>query len=173
MMRCLKFSIILILIISLQSCGYSISNNKSLAIDSVKIGKIVNMTSEPRLQDMLNTALVNEFQRRGLTVSDSSENVLEGEITNYQLKLLSEKKKSAFEYQASVTGDFRLIDGQKRDQNGGQNVKELKGITSPNIDYFIARDGLNTIIATKQQADMRAIEGIALLIVTQLSIIHQ
>lgn len=160
--RALIKILLILLILSLSSCGYSISGRKSLGIDSIKIGKIVNKTSEPYLQDELNTALVDEFQRRGVKITDLSENIIEGEITDYKLLLLSEQKGMGLEYQTQITGNFKVVCENK--------TFEYKGITSPSIDYFAAQNNLNSSISQKETSNQQAIKGVAFLIVTQISI---
>jgi len=155
---------IIFLTLLLFSCGYSITNRASLTIDSIKIGKIVNKTAEPTLQDALNTALMDEFQRRGVVISDGSDNIIEAEITGYKLELLSEKNGIGFEYQTTVKVDFKF-------KRSGKDI-EYKGITSPSIDYFAAQGSLNSTIAQKQLSDKQAMDGIAFYIVTQLSLKH-
>ncbi|MBF0540841.1 MAG: hypothetical protein HQK91_05260 [Nitrospirae bacterium] len=154
--------VIILLALSIISCGYTIASRASLSIDSIKIGKIINKTSEPSLQDMLNIALVDEFQRRGVKVTDSSDNIIDADIISYKLDLLSEKKELGLEYQTNIKVDFRVrCNGEDR---------EYRGVTSPSIDYFAGQSALNSTAAHKQLSDKQAMDGIAFFIVTQLAL---
>ncbi|MBF0591690.1 MAG: hypothetical protein HQL02_06335 [Nitrospirae bacterium] len=132
-----------------------------MPFDNVKIGKITNTTTEPKLQDRLYEALNEQFMRRGVRVSDSSDNVIDGKINYYLVTAVSEKQGYASEYEATIKGDFTL----KRD---GKDVRTLKGMTSAFSETFENADRLNQLVTNKESADARAIDGLALRVVLEL-----
>ncbi|KJU82338.1 lipoprotein [Candidatus Magnetobacterium bavaricum] len=153
--------LIVLCLFMLYGCGYTVVNRGSLAFDTVRIGSITNVTVEPKLQDMLYEALTEHLMRRGVTVSDSADNVLEGKINYFNAYSLSEKKGYASDYEVIIKGDFTL----KRD---GKDVRTLKGVTSAFSETFESAQRLNKLVANKQSADVRAIDSLALRIVMEL-----
>ncbi len=146
---------------SLSNCGYSLQNSHTLPFESIKIGKIINRTSEPKLQDKLHVALTEEFLRHGVSVIYSSENVLTGEIIYFNLKTLSEKKEFAAEYEVIIRGDFRFKD------NTGK-IKGIKGVSSPFIESFHSAENISGIIASKEVAEKTALKRLSIMIVSEL-----
>ncbi|MBF0608788.1 MAG: LPS assembly lipoprotein LptE [Candidatus Magnetobacterium sp. LHC-1] len=132
-----------------------------MAFDTVRIGDISNVTVEPKLQDMLYSALTEHLMRRGVRVSDSADTVIEGRINHFNVYTLSEKKGYASDYEVILKGDFTL----KRD---GRDVRTLKGVTSAFSETFDSAERLNALVANKQSADVRAIDSLALRIVMEL-----
>ncbi|MBF0342957.1 MAG: hypothetical protein HQL06_01880 [Nitrospirae bacterium] len=132
-----------------------------MPFDSVRIGNIANITSEPKLQDKLYEALAVQFMKRGVRVSDSSDNVFEGRINFFSVFTLTEKKGYASDYEVVAKGDFTL-------RRADGTVRNLKGMTSVFSETFESADRLNELVAHQESADDRAIEGLALRIISEL-----
>ncbi|MBF0520654.1 MAG: hypothetical protein HQK92_13140 [Nitrospirae bacterium] len=152
---------ILVCLSLLAGCGYRVIGKDSLPFTTVKIGRIKNTTPEPKLEDMFYTALAEEFLKRGITVTDSAENTIEGEINSFQLTIAAEKVGFATDYNITMSGDFVLksIDGKK---------KELKGVKSPFYESVSAPDTVNDIVASKEVAAAGAIKRLAASLVFEL-----
>jgi len=151
-------------LLSLSGCGYSVYQGSSFPFDSVRIGRIVNVTPEPKLQDKLHIALTEEFLRHGIDVTDSSENVLSGTITEFTLRILSERGEFATEYEAVITGNFTFTDREGR-------IKELKNISSPFIESFSgekATGKIAQIVGAKENTAETALRGLSMMIVSEL-----
>jgi hypothetical protein len=160
------FSVLLLLtayfsLFTFYGCGYSIHKKASLPFDAVRIGKIENKTVEPKLQDRLSKALTEEFLKQGISVYSGAGYQLSGTIHYFELQILSEKADVAVEYEITIKGDFKLADPSG-------NVKEFKNIGSPFIVSFSGSGTLNELIASKELASERAIQDMAMEIVSAL-----
>jgi outer membrane lipopolysaccharide assembly protein LptE/RlpB len=159
-----KYILLAAVALIVSGCGYTLITKAQMPYTSIRIGKITNMTSTPKLQDMLYEALAEEFLKRGVSISDSAENTFEGAIYYYNLKGVAEKKKYAAEYEISIRVAFKI-----RDKN--DNVtKEIKDISSPFIESFESQDAVNTIIAMKEQQDERAMRSLAAYLVYEFTL---
>jgi hypothetical protein len=145
----------------LAGCGYTIHGRASLPFDSIQIGKIENITVEPKLQDRLHKALTEEFLRQGIAVYPGAGYKLIGTINQFELRILSEKADIATEYEVLIKGDFKLTDPSG-------NIKEFKNIGSPFIVSFSGPGPLDELIASKELASERAIIDMAMEIVAIL-----
>ncbi len=148
-------------LLSLSGCGYTLQGSSSFPFDTVRVGKIVNTTSEPKLQDKLHVALAEEFLRHGIQVTQSSENVLEGRITRFKLRTLSEKREFAAEYEAIIEGDFSFTEESGK-------IREMKKVSSPFIESFFGADEVSGIVASKEEAAEKALRNLAMVIVSEL-----
>ncbi|MEW6067421.1 MAG: LPS assembly lipoprotein LptE [Nitrospirota bacterium] len=149
------------LLSTLFGCGYSIRGKAQLPFDSIQIEKIENLTTEPKLQDMLYRALTEEFLRQGVNVSSGSDYKLSGRINLYELRVLSVKEDIADEYEVIISGDFKLI-GLSGD------IKELKAIGTPFIVSFSSYGAIENVIASKELASEEAIRNMAVEIVAAI-----
>src|SRR4030043_1623632 len=141
--------------------GYTIHGKASLPFDSIQIGKIENITVEPKLQDRLHEALTEEFLKQGIAVYPDAGYKLIGTINKFELLILSEKSDVAEEYEVLIKGDFKLIDPSG-------NIKEFKNIGSPFIVSFSGPGPLDELIASKEIASEKAIKDMAMEIVAVL-----
>jgi hypothetical protein len=139
-------------------CGYTIHGKASLPFNSIQIGRIENKTIEPKLQDRLHRALTEEFLRHGISVDPVADYKLSGAIHLFELKVLSEKKDIAVEYEVIIKGDFRLIEPSG-------DIKEFKDIGSPFIISSSGSGMLEDVITSKELASERAIRDMAIEIV--------
>lgn len=146
------------LILFVTGCGYSIHGQASLPFREIGIGDIENRTLEPKLQDKLHRALVEEFRKQGISVTPSAEYRITGVINNFNMVGLSEKEDIVVEYSVIVNADFRLVDREGK-------VREIKNITSPFIVSFTGSEDLGRLLATREIAEERALRDIAMEIV--------
>lgn len=142
----------------LFGCGYSIQNKASLPFHAIQIGKIQNVTVEPKLQDMLCKALTDEFLKHGVAVNRDAGYKLGGTINHFELLILSEKSDIATEYEVVIKGNFTLTDPSGK-------IKELKNTGSPFIVSFSGPGHLNNLIASKELASEKAMRDMAMEIV--------
>ncbi|MCI4625645.1 MAG: LPS assembly lipoprotein LptE [Candidatus Magnetoovum sp. WYHC-5] len=160
----MKKSLLLIFIL-LFGCGYKIVGTETLNFDSVRIGKIVNATTEPKLEDKLYFVLTEEFMKRGVTVTDQSENVIDGTITDFTTRILSEKLDYAVEYEIVITGDFVL-------RRGDEKIKEIKGMMSPFIESYKSpeySEKINPLTAAKEIREEEALRVLSKRLISNLA----
>jgi hypothetical protein len=139
-------------------CGYSLQNKANLPFQSIQIGKIENITVEPKLQDILYRALTDEFLKHGVSVDPNAGYKLSGIINHFELLILSEKSDIATEYEVVIKGNFNLTDPSGK-------IKELKNTISPFIVSFSGPGPLNDLIASKEKASEKAMKDMAMEIV--------
>lgn len=139
-------ALLLTLVFLLSGCGYSVQKKTDLPFSEIYISKLNNNTFEPKLQDKLHRALAETFSQYGFEISRSSRYRLEGDITKFEIKTLSEKDLITTEYQILLFCNFRLIDTQTG------NVTKIEGITEPFVNYFIAKGRLENVLAQKEIA---------------------
>lgn len=142
----LPVSLFLVLVFLLSGCGYAIQKKADLPFTEIYIGKLNNNTFEPKLQDKLHRTLAEGFSQYGFQVSPSSRYRLEGDITKFEIKTLSEKDLITTEYQIILFCNFRLIN----DETG--SITKIDGITEPFVNYFIAKGRLENVLAQKEMA---------------------
>ncbi|MBF0554645.1 MAG: hypothetical protein HQK96_08855 [Nitrospirae bacterium] len=158
-----KYMLLTATLLFISGCGYKLMTKAEMPYTSIRIGKILNTTSTPKLQDMLYEALATEFLKRGVTISDSAEYVLEGKIYFYMLTAVAEKKKYAAEYEIAINGSFKLTD------KNGVIIKEIKDMSSPFIESFESQDAVNSIIASKEQQNEAAMGDVAAYLVYEMT----
>lgn len=137
---------ILLISFSLTGCGYSIQKKADLPFDSIHIGKINNQTFEPRLQDKLNRILTDTFMQYGFQINPNSRYRIEGDITRFDLKTLSEKDLITTEYQIFLFCNFQVID---KDTN---NTIRIDSISTPFVSYFSSKGKLEIALVQKELA---------------------
>lgn len=151
---CVLFSVLL------TGCGYTIHGRSSLPFQSIAVSKIVNKTYEPRLEDRMQVALVNELMRSGFVMDSGSGYRIIGNLTTFDLATLSEKVGVAVEYEVTIRGDFRLVD-----PFGGVRVLRNRGVF---IVSFPSTATLQNVIALKELATERALKDFASEIVASI-----
>jgi hypothetical protein len=157
----LFFFIPVLFLVLLNGCGYSIHRQASLPFREIGIGSIENRTLEPKLQDKLHRALVEEFRKQGISVTPAAANRITGVISNFNMVGLSEKEDIVVEYSVMVNADFGVVDREGK-------VRELKNISSPFIVSFTGSEDLGRLLATRDMAVERAMRDIAMQIVGAL-----
>ncbi|HXX53043.1 MAG TPA: LPS assembly lipoprotein LptE, partial [Thermodesulfovibrionales bacterium] len=133
---------------------------KDLPFRTIAISKIVNKTFEPKLEDRMQTALVNELMVQGFEIESSSGYKINGAITQFELGTLSEKSGVATEYEVTIKGDFKLTDPSGK-------IKQLRnhGVF---IVSFSSSEQLQTVMALKEQATVTALQDFASEIVASI-----
>jgi len=152
--------LILVLGLSFWGCGYTIQGKRNLPFQTIAINKIVNKTFEPKLEDRMQIALVNELMVEGFVIDSSSGYKINGAITQFELITLSEKSGVATEYEVIIKGDFKLIDSSGKS-------KELRshGVF---IVSFSSSEQLQAVIALKELATERALKDLSSEIVASI-----
>ena len=157
----MKKTWVLIFSLFLVGCGYTIHGKASLPFDSIQITGIENRTLEPKLQDKLYRALTEEFLKQGITVRPGADYKLSGTIHFFELRVLSEKKDIAVEYEVAIKGDFKLF-------GPSGEMKTLKNIGSPFIVSFPGSGLMEDVIASKESISEKAMRDMAVEIVSAL-----
>ena len=142
-------------------CGYNI--RRKPPVDSVRLGRIVNNTTEPKLQDRLYEALSLSLMQNGIRIENSSQYEIKGSIDGIKLRGTAEEDGVAIQYEVSISGNFVLIgpDGKAR---------ELRSSDVFIVIFSSADPLLERVIAQKEAAIKRALNNMATEIVT--SILH-
>lgn len=145
----------------LAGCGYTLQNRTTLLFDSIQIERIENKTVEPKLQDEFYAAVTEEFLKHGISVQLQADYKLSGTIKHYELRILSEKRGVAVEYEVLMKGDFKLT-------GPSGYTREIKDIGSPFIVSFPVSGPLEDVLALKEVASGSAIRDIAMEVVAAL-----
>ncbi len=138
----------------LSGCGYSIYRQSELPFTDIQISTIENKTYEPKLQDKLHKALTEEFIRNGIKVSPVADTKLSARVHTFNMDILSEKEGITIGYRVVISADFTV-----EDKNGR---KEFKNIDSPFIVSLTASEALNTLLATKELIEEKALRDVAM-----------
>lgn len=155
------FTIAVFLSMLSGGCGYTVLTKANLPFDTVKIGNIKNTTSEPKLQDKLYEALTVAFMKRGVSVTDSSDNVVEGTINYFGVGIAATSQNVASSYVTVIKGDFTF-------KGPDGKVRRLPGMSSPFYESFDSQLAVNDIISAKESEDEQAIGSLALRLVSEL-----
>lgn len=149
-----------ICLLSLSACGYTVHGRANLPFRSVSLGKIVNKTFEPKLEDRMQVALAEELLKNGFSLENNADHKIEGVIKTYELRVLSEKGGVADQYEVVINGDFRLLDssGASKPLRGG-------GIF---IVSFKSAGTLPEVMAQKDRATARALRDLSSEIVASM-----
>lgn len=134
-------------------CGYRAMGKSDLPFSSVEVASIKNTTVEPGLEDRLRFALTAELLRNGIRPGHGAEYHVEGTITTYDLRVLTERSGIAMEYEVSVRGEFRLV-------GPGGSVKALSG-GGVFIVAFSSSERLESVLALREKATDRALRDLA------------
>lgn len=157
----LRFSLCALLIACcFAACGYTLHGRADLPFPSLAVGKIVNNTFEPRLEDRMQVALADELMKSGFLIDSNSGYRLNGTITAFELKTLSEKSGVAVEYEVTVRGDFKLVGSSGK-------ARELRnhGVF---IVSFPSTDSLQNVVALKERAIEKALRDLSIEIIASI-----
>lgn len=138
----------------LYGCGYTLQTKANLPFDAVAIGRIENRTFEPKLQDRFNSELAETLMEYGFALNPSAQFRIEGDITGFELIILSEKNLTASEYQVTIKGSFRLVDTATA-------IATPLHSDSPFVTYFRSESGFESVLAQKELATNKALKDIA------------
>lgn len=140
-------------VISSSGCGYSIHGTADLPFRTITVGKVVNRTFEPGLDNRFKRAITDELIRNGFSLEDNAEQRIEGTITTFELRTLSEKSGVTAEYEVAIKGDFILSYTSGRQ-------KALRG-SGLYIVSFQSTEKLGSVMALKQKATEKALQDLA------------
>ena len=150
-----------ILIFYISACGYNIYSRSHLPFSEISIGLIENRTIEPKLQDKLHKALIEEFIKHGVRINTAARLKLTGIIHHFDMSSLSEKNGITAEYRIFINADFKLQDDTGK-------TTEIKNIASPFIDSFTGSENLGKLIASKEMAEEMALSNISMQLIGTL-----
>ncbi len=150
-------SFIFIAVFSLYSCGYSILRGASLPFESVKIGKL---TGPGETKDKFYVAVTEAFMRHGIKVTNSSENLVEGNISSINLAIISEEDRFATAYRANIRATLTITesDGKKRSAKS----------SNPFLETFPSTDEASDFIALRERIEDEAIKKLAIKLISEL-----
>ena len=152
--RMMLLLVLLAPILLTAGCGYSVYNRASLPFTEIRIGNLDNMTLEPKLQDKLHQALVEEFAKYGVAVTPGAAPVLAGVIRNFSMVSLSEKNDVTVEYRFIIGVDFTYQDSTGK-------IREIKDRGLPFIVSFSGAGALQDLLANKTVAEQKAMSDLA------------
>jgi outer membrane lipopolysaccharide assembly protein LptE/RlpB len=152
--------ILLVFVLLTAGCGYSVYGRSSLPFTEIQIGRIENRTLEPKLEDKLYEALVEEFARNGISVTAGAASSISGVVSNYTMFSLSEKDDITVEYRIVVDADFTFRDAAGK-------TREIK-TALPFIVSFSGIGSMANLLANRDVAERQAMADIAMEIVGAL-----
>lgn len=135
-------------------CGYSIKTKASLPFTEIRIGYVENRTLEPKLDDKLHRALVEEFAKYGVAVTSGASHVISGTLRNFSMTSLSEKNDITVEYRFIIDADFTYKDSAGK-------VREIKNRGLPFIVSFSGSGSLPDLLAAREVAERQAMSDLA------------
>lgn len=136
---------------ALTGCGYSL--RKGPAVRAVRIEPIANNTNEPRLQDFLYDALVEELMKQGVRVRGDAEHGIEGALNGFELRPTAEKEDVTVQYEVAIHGRFSLVG-----PDGSRTPLRERGAF---IVTFGGEGALELLTAGKELAIQRALRDMA------------
>ncbi|MBI5640048.1 MAG: hypothetical protein HZA17_06445 [Nitrospirae bacterium] len=157
--RIILLSTALAITVMLCGCGYAIHKKAGLPFQKIAIGLIENRTLEPKLQDKLHKALVEEFMRQGISVDPSAPHNLTGTIRTFEMVNIAEKSDVSTDFMVRITADFRLSDKEGK-------IRELNNF-SYHV-YFTGAGDLGLLLASKEVAEESALANISSAVVGAL-----
>lgn len=138
----------------LSGCGYTMQSRSNLPFQEVDLGRIGNMTHEPKLEDRLARAFGQVLPEYGIDLSKSARYRIEAEIAKFDMVALSEISLYVSEYQVTALTNVRLIDRQT-------NAVTSISSSGPFVTYFRSTGGIESVLANKELATDRAMRDIA------------
>lgn len=127
------------------SCGYRLSgsgNNLPPTLKSVAVPAFVNQTTRYQAEQFVTFAVRDEFSKRSklrlAERGDRADALLEGEITGFQVRPLSQSSEGvAGEYQITITINVRFIDQvNNKLLFENRNLSFVDTYESSNDDFF-------------------------------------
>jgi hypothetical protein len=152
---------LLIAVLLAAGCGYSIYTRASLPFTEIRIGYVENRTLEPKLDDKLHRALVEEFAKYGVAVTPGAAHVISATLQNFNMVSLSEKDDITVEYRFHIDADFTYQDGTGK-------VREIKNRGLPFIVSFSGSGALPDLLAAREVAERQAMSDLAKSIIGSL-----
>lgn len=145
---------VLLCLALLAGCGYKFYTRDLLPFESIAIGKIENLTHEPKLEDQFNRMLAETFAQYGYQIAPSARYLLEGEISKFDLNPRAEQNLVATQYEVVIEAVFKL-----KDKETGRSIPLIAG--SPFITAFGSTGRLENVLAQKELSTLSAMKNIA------------
>lgn len=145
----------------IAGCGYSVHRHASLPFKAIRIGLIQNRTHEPKLQDRLSKALVEECVKQGIGIDPSAGLTLTGVIHTFTMDSLSEKAGVTAEYRINISADFTIT-------NDKGETEKIISVGSPFIVSFTGSRDFAMLLANRERAEEEAINNIAMQVIGSL-----
>ncbi len=149
------------LLLLAAGCGYSLYGKASLPFTEIRIGKIENKTLEPKLEDKLHQALVEEFAKNGIAVTKGAGPVLSAVVNNFSMVSLSEKKDVTVEYRVIMDVDVLYQDATGK-------TRQIRRAGSPFIVSFDGTGAIENTLANRDYAERQAMADTAMEVVGAL-----
>ncbi|MGB9716157.1 MAG: LPS assembly lipoprotein LptE [Thermodesulfovibrionales bacterium] len=144
---------LLLLILCLSGCGYTLYGKAALPFDAIHIERVENRTLEPKLQDRFYRVMTEELLKHGINVRPDADYKLSGSINFFEMNVLAERG-VAVEYEVVMRGDFRLV-------GPAGYIRDIKDIGSPFIISFPGSGMLEDVLAAKELASEKALKDMA------------
>lgn len=149
------FAVIGLWVFCLAGCGYALQGKSNLPVYTIAIGVIENSTFEPKLQDRLNKALTETLLEYSIEVDSRATQRIDGKISRFELRVLSEKNLVASQYDVLVTASFTLTD------TGSGKTASLGEVSSPFAHYFSSVGAIETVLSQKEIATDQALKNLS------------
>jgi len=123
--RALALSLVL-LAVALAGCGYSFRGNLPDHIKTVAVPVFTNKTSEPAVESLLTSAVVQAFASNGrlrVVKPEDADAILDGEVVGYSVQSIAfDNQANVRQYRLQVTMNLKLRDVRRNtvlfDQQG-------------------------------------------------------
>jgi len=121
----------------LPGCGYRVLRAAGdLELSSMHVAGVRNRTTEPRLEDLLHSALVEELlrdRRVRLVPEEGAALTIHSTLTDFRLRATAESDSRVTQYEIELIGNFRVVDNRT-----GNTVRDLLGLQAPIRESFFA-----------------------------------
>lgn len=114
----MRRSALLLLLLAVAGCGYSLRGQLPSHIKTIAIPVFVNKTQEPAVEHFITRAVVAAFVTNGqlkVVPPEDADAILDGEIVGYRIESLSfDPRANVREYRLAVALNLQLRDVRKR-----------------------------------------------------------
>lgn len=144
----------------LSSCGYRVLKAEGkVSLSSLHVAGVRNETHEPRLEDILHQALVEELltdRRVGLVAEEVASVILKSTIKRFNLRATAESDGRVTQYEIELEGDFTLLDGKT-----GEKVMEIRNLQAPIRTSFTVGPDVTVARVNQERAESVACRSLA------------
>jgi outer membrane lipopolysaccharide assembly protein LptE/RlpB len=155
--------VLLLMLLSLSSCGYHLVGSRYLPFDSVTIKPVVNKTFEPLLEERLHRNLSREFILQGIdTLLEGGDMTVEATIMEFELRAIGAVEKRVKEEMIVMKVDMRITESGR--------VTNFKGMRSPITVTFQSEGSVSEAVARKEKAIEKVCAEIAKEFVSKIAI---
>jgi len=141
-------------------CGYRLLGpTPGMEISSLHVAGVVNRTTEPRLEDLLHRALVEELLRdRRVRIVSASEAAatLQAVVTAFEVRATAESGDRVTQYEIRLLADFRVTE-----TSTGRVLREIVGLAPPIRETFPVGADVTTARAGQEKAEEEACRALA------------